>query len=111
MEGDFIGTDVTGTTAFDSNEKALGNDGDGVLIELGASANTIGATVFGSVNLISGNLGFGVEISGEGSSNNVVEGTFVGTDVTGSTAFGSDPMNRSLGNSDAGIEIDSRCQR
>ena len=94
VEGNFIGTDVTGT-------KALGNANGGVSIFDGASGNTIGGTTAAARNLISGNevnpnvLWSGVEIentTGTGSSvsttGNVVEGNFIGTDITGTKALG-----------------------
>ena len=48
-------------------------------------------------NIISGNTGDGVLITGTGTNNNVVAGDFVGTDVTGTAA---------LGNGASGVEID-----
>ena len=45
----------------------------------------IGGTAAGTRNLISGNVGSGVEITGSGTSGNVVAGDFIGTDVTGAT--------------------------
>ena len=47
--------------------------------------NTIGGTAAGAGNVISGNQGIGVLI---GSPNNVVQGNYIGTDVTGQTALG-----------------------
>ncbi len=67
----------------------LANVGDGIRI-LGASNNSIGGVVSGSGNVISGNGGAGVRIevrAGVGASNdNVIQGNFIGTDVTGLTA-------------------------
>ena len=53
--GNYIGTDVTGTAA-------LGNGADGVLLS-GAVNNTIGGTVAGAGNVISGNGRIGVYLS------------------------------------------------
>lgn len=78
VRGNFIGTDVTGTAS-------LGN-ASGVLIESGATNNTIGGTVAAGRNLISGNV-IGVEITGSGTSNNSVQGNFIGTDLTGAAAL------------------------
>ena len=82
VEGNFIGTDVTGM-------HALGNS-DGVGIEGGASNNTVGGTAVGARNVISANTTYGVIIgSGTGSiTGNVVEGNYVGTDSTGTVALG-----------------------
>ncbi len=77
--GNLIGTDVNGTAA-------LGNTNDGVLITAGATANTIGGTASGAVNVISGNLGAGVQISNYMTyitSGNVVLGNLIGADVNG----------------------------
>ncbi len=60
---------------------ALGNDASGVAIYAGASSNTIGGTAAGAGNIISGNVSDGVDISDPGTTGNVVEGDFIGTDV------------------------------
>ncbi len=101
VEGDSIGTDVTGTTAFDSNDMPLGNDNDGVEIDSGATGNTIGGSASGSGNLISGNTGAGVLILG--GTETTVQGNLIGTDFTGTTAF--DPSGNPLGNGTDGILI------
>ncbi len=82
VEGNLIGTNAAGTAV-------LGNRMDGVLI-LG-SVNTIGGTLGGLGNVISGNMGVagsGVDISGSGATNNLVEGNFIGTDLTGTLNLG-----------------------
>jgi hypothetical protein len=81
VEGDLIGTDPTGKVAE-------GNQAGGVSINGQASNNTIGGTTVASRNLISGNNDHGVEIFDAGTSANVVEGNFLGTDVTGTVALG-----------------------
>jgi parallel beta-helix repeat protein len=92
VQGNFIGTDVYGTSA-------LGNRLDGVLI-FDASTNTIGGAVTGARNIISANGANGVEIfssaTGPGSSSNLVQGNFIGTDVSGT---------RPLGNSQLGVDV------
>jgi len=88
VAGNFIGTDVTGTTA-------LGNNFDGVSIQFGAQRNRIGTNGDGVAdeaerNIISASRRFeGVQISGSGTDFNVVAGNFIGTDVTGTVEFGS----------------------
>ena len=79
IEGNFIGTDQSGGFPLENDT--------GVFIN-GAAANTIGGTVLGACNLISGNIqtdgdGVGVYITGAGASNNVVEGNHIGTDKNG----------------------------
>ena len=76
--GNFIGTNAAGTAA-------LGNNGTGVLIDNGASNNTIGGTGAGAGNVISGNSSDGIDISSDG---NLVQDNFIGTDVTGTQALG-----------------------
>src|SRR5207249_2583060 len=79
--GNYIGTDVNGTAD-------LGNTGTGVLIDGGATANTVGGTSAGARNVISGNNLDGVRILNVGTSGNVVLGNFIGTDSNGTAALG-----------------------
>jgi hypothetical protein len=79
VEGNYIGTDITGTHAAPNRY--------GVVIAQ-ASGNIIGGTTEASRNVISGNTEDGVEIIGTGASNNVVEGNYIGTDVSGAAALG-----------------------
>jgi titin len=76
IQGNLIGTDLTGT-------RALPNAGGGVLVEAGAQANTIGGTNVAGRNLISGNGAHGVAILSADA--NVIQGNFIGTDLSGST--------------------------
>ena len=87
VAGNYIGTNAAGTAA-------LGNSGDGVEIDSGASSNTVGGSAAGMGNIISGNAGNGVFITGGNS--NQIEGNFIGTNVTGTVA---------LANADEGVEI------
>src|SRR5262249_49748406 len=81
--GNYIGTDVTGTSRF------LGNFNDGVRIAapnnvVGRNAHTPGRCDR-ACNLISGNTGSaGVEIRDSG---NLVQGNFIGTDFRGTAAI------------------------
>ena len=85
IEGNFVGTDVTGTAG-------LGNDSHGVNIPVGSS-NTVGGTTPGARNVISGNMAQGVKIGG---SFNLVRGNLIGTDASGTL---------DLGNSGSGVFI------
>jgi hypothetical protein len=76
VQGNFIGTDKGGASA-------LGNTLAGVLIQLGASSNTVGGAAPGDGNLISGNLGNGVRIADAGTAGNVVAGNRIGTNANG----------------------------
>jgi CSLREA domain-containing protein len=93
IEGNFIGTNVSGTAVASSNSF-------GVYIE-GGGKNTVGGILSGSRNLISGN-GAGVAIFD--SSGNTIVGNFIGTGVTGNQKIVSGNPN-SAGNSH-GIVMD-----
>jgi uncharacterized repeat protein (TIGR01451 family) len=81
IQGNFIGTDVTGTVD-------LGNARQGVLISGAAANNTVGGTSTAARNVISGNDNDGVQIGDAGSSNNRIQGNFIGTDVSGTADLG-----------------------
>ena len=89
--GNYIGTDVTGTTAI-SNTLA------GVLIE--GCSNFIGGVVAGSGNVISGNGQEGIWLVGTDGSvkGNVIQGNLIGLDSAGANV---------LGNTTVGIGISS----
>jgi len=79
IEGNWIGTDTTGT-------HPLPNQGAGILIS-GAPMNTIGGTAVVSRNIISGNAGSGISIAGA-ADGNVIQGDYIGADSTGTAALG-----------------------
>jgi hypothetical protein len=93
VEGNFIGTDASGTTAKPNTQ-------NGVLIKAGnglgkPSNNTIGGTTPAARNLISGNFGAGVSIEdpftdliGPTVINNSVLGNLIGTDKNGTGSLG-----------------------
>ncbi len=80
VEGDDIGTNAAGTTA-------IANLGHGVVITAGATANTIGGTSAGARNVLSGNVNNGVALSGSTTSDNVVEGDYIGINAAGTAAL------------------------
>lgn len=94
--GNYIGTDKSGTAD-------LGNDLGGVSIS-DASNNTVGGTVSGARNVISGNGTIRPQLVGDagitvvfpGATGNKVMGNYVGTDASGTQA---------LGNSGDGVDI------
>ncbi|MBV9868209.1 MAG: CSLREA domain-containing protein [Abitibacteriaceae bacterium] len=95
VEGNLIGADATGSTA-------LGNGTvGGVGIVAGAQGNTIGGTTAAARNIISGNTPSGVLIDGRSTNTNIIEGNYIGTDVTGSMA---------LPNNQDGVLIDKGAQ-
>jgi hypothetical protein len=97
VEGNFIGTDASGT--------ASKRNGRGVNLN-GAYGSTIGGTSAAARNLISGNIYSGVEVfdpSG-GRSGHTIQGNLIGPDKNG------DPLGNPLGDSnavDGGVVISS----
>lgn len=90
IQGNFIGTDVTGTMS-------LGN-AFGIWLNFGSGGNsTIGGVTAAARNIISGNRSDGIFITAF-SRNNQIHGNFIGTDITG---------NLPLGNAGNGVKVDS----
>ncbi|MGH9366468.1 MAG: hypothetical protein ACRD3M_02180, partial [Thermoanaerobaculia bacterium] len=77
VSGNYIGTDAAGTASF-------GNGSNGG-VYAGSNGNTIGGTAAGAGNVIAGNYA-GVWLWE--STNNIVQGNFIGTDKTGMVALG-----------------------
>jgi hypothetical protein len=77
IAGNYIGTD---------GSSALANVNAGVIVDGGSTGNTIGGTVAGDRNVLSGN-GRGVVVAGSGASGNVVEGNYIGTNAAGTSAI------------------------
>jgi hypothetical protein len=94
IEGNFIGTDPTGT--IDE-----GNTSSGVVLAgappiiVGPSENVVGGTTPEARNVISGNRFSGVALGGDTASNQV-QGNYIGTDKSGT---------KDLGNDDSGIRV------
>lgn len=82
VQGNFIGPDASGT-------RAVGNFAEGLLINVGASSNTIGGASEAARNIISGNgkrgisIGFDLPVS-----LNVIQGNYIGTAVNGIDPLG-----------------------
>jgi hypothetical protein len=91
VQGNYIGTDITGTSA-------IGNGGP-VGIAFGASNNLIGGTAVGEGNVISGNLTNGVAIF-QGAHDNRIEGNFIGVNAAAAGPLGN--LNRGVAIFDAG---------
>src|SRR3989339_50790 len=77
--GNYIGTDVNGTSA-------ITNEGNGITISGGSLDNNIGDGTAAGRNIISGNNEDGVVINS--SANNLVIGNYIGLDVNGTTDRG-----------------------
>ena len=90
--GDVIDSSIIGTDF--SGDFGLGNSGSGVMID-NVPDNVIG-TSLATGNLLSGNSGDGLFISGGGATGNLVQGNYIGTNYSGSTF---------LSNKGNGVEI------
>lgn len=117
VQGNYIGLNAAGTSA-------LGNGGAGVSITVAANS-TVGGTAPGAGNVISANGGPGISIGG--TTGNVIQGNYIGTDATGAIDLGnasdgirlsgassntiggptSTARNVISGNGEEGIDIDS----
>ena len=75
--GNYIGVDVTGTTALPNN--------DGILFSGLSENNVIGGDTPAARNIISGNTRFGIQFTGINSKENLVIGNYIGTDPDGSS--------------------------
>ncbi|MEG4495046.1 S8 family serine peptidase [Microcoleus sp. D3_18_C4] len=87
VEGNFIGTDVTGT-------QDLGNGYSG--ISVWTPNNIIGGKTVKTRNIISGNDNVGIYITESNANNNLIQGNYIGSDVTGT---------KDLGNTNNGVAI------
>lgn len=112
IQGNLIGTKAGGIAA-------LGNSLDGINIR--GSSNLVGGPTATAANVISGNGGQGIRIGTNNATvqDNLVQGNFIGTDVTGSNPLGNTGSgvlildafaNRVLGNAiafngDLGIDL------
>jgi parallel beta-helix repeat protein len=94
VQGNTIGTDVTGTAALGNRVDGIGSRSDVIkgtgfcqqAPRTGGSDNLIGGTAAGDGNLISGNLGDGVDLVA--SNRNVIAGNRIGTNEAGTGALG-----------------------
>jgi hypothetical protein len=86
VQGNFIGTNSMGAVG-------LGNNQEGVLLSTNSSSTKIGGTTSSARNVISGNGG-GITVNG--STNNTIQGNFIGMKPDGTAP---------LGNTSSGIRI------
>jgi CSLREA domain-containing protein len=93
VQGNFIGTDVSGNVALPNGSFGPGS----ISIQGTATNNTIGGTAAGTRNVISGNIGNGVTISGAATGNQI-QGNLIGTNPAGTAA---------LQNGNNGITVDA----
>ena len=121
IQGNYVGTDVTGTIALPNCTAQGPNTAQFFAIEVISNDTKIGGG--GAGNLVSGNAGSGIILTGARA---VIAGNFVGTDLTGSIALpnngvgifmsslggimgGIAPSDRNLvsGNIGGGVRVDS----
>ncbi|MEO7299447.1 MAG: hypothetical protein ABI042_12830 [Verrucomicrobiota bacterium] len=103
VEGNFIGTDITGMSALANN---------GGIFFYGSPSNTVGGTLYGAGNLISGNNNVGISIGDPGANGNAVQGNFIGTKADrlsslGNLYHGVEMLNTSSNNVIGGIEANA----
>jgi len=79
IQGNYIGTTKAGTAAL--------ANGDTGLILLDGADNTIGGTVSGARNVMSGNGGNGIKLL-NAAAGNAIQGNYVGTNAAGTAAVG-----------------------
>ena len=89
IQGNFIGTDNTGTVA-------LGNSSNNININSGAGNNTVGGSAAGAGNIIADSGNDGITIWGGTTTGNIVQGNYIGTDTSGTI---------NLGNSAVGVVV------
>jgi hypothetical protein len=94
IQGNYIGTDPTGTFAVVRH-----NGSDGIVIHAGAHHNLVGGSVTGAGNVVSGHRRSGISLGG---SDNVVAGNFIGTNAAGTAAIPNGGPAQS-----AGLQIES----
>src|SRR5262249_60398129 len=93
VQGNLIGTDVTGLTAVPN--------GNGIVVQSGNGL--IGGTAPGARNVVSGNTGDGIAVGGVNGNVTQVQGNFVGVDITGNAALGN--KGSGISTSGAGVTI------
>ncbi len=84
VAGNYIGIEADGSTV-------ASNGGYGVLLRNGASGNTIGGSTLPARNVLSGHTASGaagVGLIDAGTSNNKIQGNYIGTDASGTVAAG-----------------------
>lgn len=79
IQGNYLGTDVTGTYALPNTY--------GILFDDRSHNNQVGGYNPGEGNLISGNTAFGAYFYNNGTNSNTLIGNKIGTDITGTSAI------------------------
>jgi uncharacterized repeat protein (TIGR01451 family) len=82
IDGNFFGTNAAGTSATASTK-----NGSAFFILNSATGNTIGGAAAAARNLISGGNTAGITLGNTGTSNNVVQNNYIGTNASGTGAI------------------------
>ena len=94
VQGNFIGTDITGTIAIPNGDNInVEFKGGGILLEI-ADSNIIGGNTSAARNIISGNLWYGIKV--QTSDFNIIQSNWIGVAADGNP----------LGNELSGISVD-----
>lgn len=83
IAGNFIGVDTTGLIS-------IANHGGGILLSSGAHHNTVGDELGLPANVLSGNYGDGLRITGLGTDHNLVIGNYLGPSYRGGGLYAGD---------------------
>ncbi|HEX8071742.1 MAG TPA: FG-GAP-like repeat-containing protein [Pyrinomonadaceae bacterium] len=94
IQGNYVGTNAAGNAAVPNGGNA------GIRIN-GTANNLIGGTTPAARNVVSGNAAAGIQITGTGADNNVVQGNLVGTAATGTAAVPNGVNGVAVGNAAA----------
>lgn len=78
IQGNYIGTDISGTLDLGNNEG----------LNLQSNNNVIGGAVAGAGNLISANKQSGMSVSGPQATGNLIQGNLIGTKADGTSPLG-----------------------
>ena len=93
IEGCYLGLNLTGTTDQGAGQQ-------GIRLE-NSTGNRVGGPTVAQRNVISGNNQNGILLNGVGSSNNVIQGNWMGVDVTGTNRIANSQHGISLANAPA----------
>ena len=85
IQGNLIGLDAAGANSLGNGQAAIGINGS-ANNQVGGSA--AGARNVLSASIISGGGGFGISILNAGATNNIIQGNYIGTDITGMVGRG-----------------------
>ena len=99
IEGNYVGTNISGASA-------IANSNIGVEINE-APNNTLGGVVPQARNILSGNNGSGVFLTGAAATGNVVQGNYIGTNSSGLAAVPNKKMGIGIGASPGAVGANS----